>query len=596
MPFCGHKAVRPSLAILAAALAACLLSIRPALAANDVAGAMYTLNDNGAWSWFEDERAIIDTAANKLIVSSVANGAGTGGAARSGDIEVESLDLTSHAVARFTLHDALQADDHDSAALWRRTDGRYVASYSKHGGDSLTRFRISTNPGDISAWGPEQTFTQGAGATYSNLHFLSADNGGGGRLYDISRTVDLDPHVIVSSDQGQTWSAAGRLLNWPLPSGDPKYTGTDGSRPYLKYASNGVDEIHFITSTDHPRGYDNSIYAGVIKNGKVYDSFGNVVDDNLFDGIAKKPTDYTTVWNTDTSPLSYAWTTDLQLDSQGHPYALFTARHGSDSTDHRFLYAHFTGTQWDVHEIAKAGGYLYASENDYTGLGALDPTDPDRLFISTKIDPRTQVAMPHYEIFEGTTTNGGANWAWTPITFNSTVDNLRPIVPKWDIDHTALLWMRGSYSSYTNYDLDIVALTNITSLVEYQLGDLDRDEDVDLDDFALYLGGLHANLSGLTAEEAYMRGDLNGDLVNDFRDFVLFRGAYDMAHGAGSLEALAVALPEPAGLGLLALGGIGSALARNAAASYRKLTRSGSKIKVSFRGRLGDRGIYGTLS
>jgi hypothetical protein len=527
---------------------------------NDVAGSMITFNDNGAWSWFEDERAIIDIGANKLIVSSVANGAGTGGAARSGDVEVESLDLTTHNVASFTLHDALQADDHDSAALWRRSDGRYVASYSTHGSDTLTRFRISTNPGDITAWNAEQTFTQGAGATYSNLHFLSADNGGAGRLYDISRTVDLDPHVIVSTDQGQTWGAAGRLLNWPLPVGDPKYTGTDGSRPYLKYASNGVDEIHFITSTDHPRGYDNSIYAGVIKNGKVYDSFGNVVDDNLFDGTAQKPTDYTTVFNTDTSPLSYAWTTDLALDAQGRPYALFTARNGSDSLDHRFLYARFTGTQWDVHEIAKAGGYLYASENDYTGLGALDPSNPDRLFISSKIDPRTQATMAHYEIFEGTTTNGGANWTWSPITFNSTVDNLRPIVPKWDADHTALLWMRGTYSSYTSYDLDIVALTNITSLVQYPLGDLDRDQDIDLDDFALYLGGLHADLAGFTPEQANMHGDLNGDAVNDFRDFVLFRGAYDMAHGAGSLAEAMSAVPEPNGWILVALGSFGATL------------------------------------
>jgi hypothetical protein len=195
------------------------------------------------------------------------------------------------------------------------------------------------------------------------------------------------------------------------------------------------------------------------------------------------------------------------------------------------------------------------------------------LFISSKIDPRTQVTMAHYEIFEGTTTNAGANWTWAPITFNSTVDNLRPIVPKWNADQTALLWMRGTYSSFTSYDLDIVALTDITSLVQYPLGDLDRDQDIDADDFALYLSGLHADLSGLTPEQAYMEGDLNGDLVNDFRDFVLFRGAYDMAHGAGSLAALAVALPEPAGLGLLALGGIGGALARRAAASHRRFAK-----------------------
>ena len=61
-------------------------------------------------------------------------------------------------------------------------------------------------------------------------------------------------------------------------------------------------------------------------------------------------------------------------------------------------------------------------------------------------------------------------------------------------------------------------------------GDLNSDGTLDLSDFALYLSGLHANLSGLTAEQAFMKGDLNGDLSNDFDDFVLFRQAYDDRH------------------------------------------------------------------
>ena len=40
------------------------------------------------------------------------------------------------------------------------------------------------------------------------------------------------------------------------------------------------------------------------------------------------------------------------------------------------------------------------------------------------------------------------------------MDNLRPIVPVWDADHTALVWMRGTYRSMHDYDLDIVGLTD----------------------------------------------------------------------------------------------------------------------------------------
>src|SRR5882757_2948282 len=57
------------------AFAACLTSANFARAINDVAGNLITINDNGGWSWFSDERAIVDTsvgAAGKIILSSAA--------------------------------------------------------------------------------------------------------------------------------------------------------------------------------------------------------------------------------------------------------------------------------------------------------------------------------------------------------------------------------------------------------------------------------------------------------------------------------------------------------------------------------------------
>lgn len=543
---CADVGGRGASALGLAALSLALLTAGPARAVNDVAGDLIQFNDNGAWSWFQDERAIVDVAAGKILVSSVASSAGAGGAARNGDVEVASLDLSSGEVSRFTLSDALQADDHNSAALWTRPDGRYLALYAKHGSDALTRYRISTSPGAVDSWSAEQTFTNGAGATYSNLHYLADENSGAGRLYNIARTVGFDPNVLTSTNDGQTWTYGGRLLDWPTPAGDPKFTGRDGSRPYLKYASNGSNEIHFITTEDHPRAYDNSIYHGVIRDGKVYDSFGKVIDDNLFDGAAARPNQYTKVWDTDGNSSGFAWTTDLQLDELGRPYAVFTTRANNSDQDHRFHYARFDGAAWQVHEIARAGGFLYASENDYTGLAALDPSNPDRLFISTKIDPRTQVAMPRYEIFAGTTNDFGAHWTWAPITFNSTVDNLRPIVPRWDDEHTAVLWMRGNYSSYTSYNLQVVGLTAIEPIEIFDSGDLNRDGAVDLGDYSLYMSGLHVDLSGLPATEAYRLGDMNGDGRNNFLDFVLFRNAYDAAHGAGSFTR-AMGVPEPAG-------------------------------------------------
>src|SRR3954452_11658509 len=98
-----------------------LASWNPAcLAINDVAGPLITFNDNGGWSWFQDERAIVDTSAGTtgtIVVSSVGNASGIGGATRNADVEVTSYDLATAAITRFTLANNLEADDHDSAAL-----------------------------------------------------------------------------------------------------------------------------------------------------------------------------------------------------------------------------------------------------------------------------------------------------------------------------------------------------------------------------------------------------------------------------------------------------------------------------------------------
>jgi hypothetical protein len=55
------------------------------------------------------------------------------------------------------------------------------------------------------------------------------------------------------------------------------------------------------------------------------------------------------------------------------------------------------------------------------------------------------------------------------------MDNLRPTVPVWDDEHTALVWMRGAYRSMHDYDLDIVALTKFGPMTG-QLAERTTDE------------------------------------------------------------------------------------------------------------------------
>ena len=208
-------------------------------------------------------------------------------------MDVVTYHLATGASTRYVLHHHFDPqDDHNAAALLIRPDGRYLAMYARHNHDNLSYWRISTKPHDAGDWGPEQTFDwtpdiEAAGAashvTYSNLFYLSAEK----RTYDFSRAINDDPSMLVSTDQGDYWSYAGKLLT------EKKLGYVNG---YTKYASNGLDRIDFITTEHHPRDFNNSIYHGYIQGGKLYRSDGAAVDNDVFNSPGHPQTELTTVF------------------------------------------------------------------------------------------------------------------------------------------------------------------------------------------------------------------------------------------------------------------------------------------------------------
>ncbi|ACQ80554.1 conserved hypothetical protein [Beutenbergia cavernae DSM 12333] len=413
------------------------------------------LNDNGAWCWYQDERALVDPVANTLLVGSVAAPEGPDGARRAGNIELSVTDLATGASDVAVLHANLEADDHDTAALLIRPDGRYLAMYTRHKSDDLTRWRISTRPHDASAWEPERTFdwselTGGRGVTYSNVHRLAAE----GRTYAFARAINDDPSILVSDDDGDTWSYGGKLFT------RPKVGYVNG---YTRYASNGVDRIDVITTDHHPRDYDNSIYHGYVSGGRLHDSSGAVVGPPVRSPDAVSQVELTTVLATGTevggARLTHCWTTDLRRDDASGRIAAVLSARADDSPldDRRLVYAAFDGETWRVHPLARAGRALLDHEQDYTGLAAVDPYDLDSVYVSTPIDPSSGDALAHHEIFHGRTADGGASWAWEAVTSGSSVDNLRPIVAPGDPGTLALLWFRGTMTASQHYDCEVVA-------------------------------------------------------------------------------------------------------------------------------------------
>lgn len=478
------------------ALAAQLLDGPPPAPARDVAHAnLIQFTENGAWSWFQDERAIVDTERNKLVVGSIANGAGVGAQAADGHVQTTIFDLTTASRTTF-VHKDLESygggDDHNLPALLKLPDGDYLAMYAAHnhisnngpypndGGSRIENYRSYNRIYDVETetWGPEQEYDWAAvipsnapgsgGTTYSNLFLLSAENNGQGRVYNIARTQQ-SPHIMYSDDGGATWIYGGQLTK--QASNPPSNSYVNG---YYKFVSNGVDRIDMIATEFHPRDFNTSIYHAYIQGGKLYDSAGNEIDGDIFDAASSfnannvtSTDDFAQVFQAGTASNSRAWTTDVQSYEDGSISALFKARAGGYNShtvgadDHRIWFARFDpGTkQWTATEIAKAGAQLFGgSETDYTGLGALHPNDPNTVYISTEIDPITDANLPHHEIFKGVTSDHGLHWEWTAITEHSSYDNLRPIIPHWDADNTAVLWWRGSMSSSQNFDTAVVGI------------------------------------------------------------------------------------------------------------------------------------------
>jgi len=415
------------------------------------------LSDDGGWCWFESPRALFQ--GSRLVIGSTASG--WSDASRKGDANVIVHDLDAGTTRTIDLHNQLELDDHDAPALLARPDGRILTLYAKHGTENHFYYRLST-ANDPMTWAAEQTFTPTTATqlTYSNLFMLPAENN---RVYDFYRGLDgsYKPSYAYSDDLGQTWRSGNVIVNVPS-------TGTL-QRPYARYVSNGTDTVHITYTEAHPRDFDNSIYHVYYKGGTLYRSDGTAVHP-LTQGLST-PGEGTRVFQGNADNV--AWTVDIALDpATGRPHMVYSVQIGSaglptgqGGTDMRYRYARWDGTAWRDQPLAYAGTRLYSGEDDYTGLAALDPTDASIVYISTNANPTTGAALTstadgrrHWEIFRGNKTSGNDNWQWTPMTTNSTLDNLRPIVVSDGAARKVLLWLRGTYRAYTDYQQQVLML------------------------------------------------------------------------------------------------------------------------------------------
>ena len=389
---------------------------------------------DGGWCWYQDPRAVIRDG--KLVFGTV-----TGRGDRSGDVRASVFDLATGADrGTFVLHPKFESDDHCTPAFYVRPDGRILAVYASH--TSPAHYYRLSAPDDPTRWEPERAFAHPHGVTYMNLYHLAADDA----LYNFYRDTDgtYCPAFLVSGDHGTTWQPGGKLIFHGL---------ADRHRPYPRYWSDG-QSVHVAFTEANPHEYPAgcSIYYARFQAGRFSRADGTRIKDVGDDGPLL-PREAETVFSG--GPTRNAWTSSIVTDDGGRVYVAYSVNHSA--ADHRFRYAVWDDKAWTDHEVAFAGPGFYPGAFDYTGLITVDPTDPRRVYLSTNVDPEhgTCSASGVHEMYEAATMDLGRTWTFTPLTENSTEANIRPICVA-DDRHVAVLWMRGRYRTFTDFDTDVV--------------------------------------------------------------------------------------------------------------------------------------------
>jgi hypothetical protein len=451
------RRIRAALCVLGLALGGACVSLQAqtnfAVLAND-----------GVWTWFNDPRALFNNGTLYFSYDRFSDG----------KTVLSTLNLQTGGVTNLWTSSLASQDDHNVAGLLPKQDGRMLAVYSRHGQDQFFCYRLSTsaNPVSPSAWGAEQRNNTGTSVSsamsYSNPFQLAAE---GGKIYNFARYLNWNPNVFTSTDGGSTWSAPRIVIQ----------TGTGGTRPYVKYCSDYNQRLDFLYTDGHPDAIPTSLYHLYYQGGAFYKTDGTLVTTYanlpiLHDSGQRGSVlyQYSTAAQSDPNQwilTGRAWCWEIAYQTNGAPVCVFQVKvdnvTGSNWYDARiyYYYARWTGTTWQKRFIAQAGRPLYNGQPDYGGGMALDPQDPNTIYIATDaanpFDLSTTVNVPlgnHYELWKGVTTNGGLSFTWKAVTTNSIVDNLRPYVPRRFGGEPCVLWFEGTYATYQSFNCSIVGL------------------------------------------------------------------------------------------------------------------------------------------
>jgi hypothetical protein len=351
-------------------------------------------------------------------------------------------------------------DDHNHPAVIMRPDGRLMVFCTGHDGTQVSEY-ISKNPEDITSWdGPIYPATN-SWFCYPNAMFLSSE-GDSGRFYLFFRDSLQEPWFTTSDDWGKTWKNPRYHLFHVSTYPNSAY------KPYMKYASNDVDQIQMVIERQNREGNsaEKPIYFAKYKNGVF-----SAADGRQIATLAQLP-----LLDTQLDTIFYAnrfgcsnTCYDVALDANNNAVIVMDMFKGTDVNI--YWYMRWTGTSWYKRPLINSGAYRGAQSGFAAGI-TLDHENPNNIWMCRQI--LSPAATPFnimdtsynnyknnlsatkwttvdavHELDKWTTDDGGVTWDSTAITRNSANKNFLPCVPR---HHKAgakveVVWLNGVYTS-----------------------------------------------------------------------------------------------------------------------------------------------------
>lgn len=356
----------------------------------------------GAWTWFNDPRGFFYN--NNIYVGAIS---------KTGNLLGYQINTSTGVTSRYD-YGLIELDDHSNPTFLMRSDKKLLMFYTKHL-DTKYRMRVSTNPEDISSFGAEQDLAFGLDEyTYSNAIQI-ADT-----IFNFIRATDGIRTMIMtkSTDDGVTWSYT-KLLNT--------------YRPYFKVIKNG-DRIDILCNDNHPTDNDsNSTYHFYYEAGYFHKSDGTLLGSPPYTPSSS----LTRIYN---GKNEKSWVWDIKIDtSTNYPVAAFASF--PSNTHHRYWYAKWNGSSWDVDTLVNdAGTYLYSDEPNYSGGICIDPDSTNIVYCSIETGGVHQ--LWRY-------VRNGGGWDTTQLT---TTKAIRPYVISGAPPNKRILYLSGTYTSWTDYN------------------------------------------------------------------------------------------------------------------------------------------------